>query len=96
MNPELTGNYAIFYNTYYPFLCDCIEHDPDYSYTREHCKDIKELAHKMTIGLVTGAANKDGKAVKLTCKALGIAHTYKAIKEFICTPITKEIPNDTK
>lgn len=90
MNPELTGNYALFYNTYYPYLCDCIEHDPDYIYAKETCKDIKVLAHQIVIGLVSGAASKDGKAVKLTCKKLGIAHTYKAIRAFICTPLNAE------
>lgn len=96
MNPKLTNNYTVFYNTYYPILCDCIQNDSDYSYTKEHCNDIKALAHKMLIGLVTGAANKDGKAIKLTCKALGIPHTYKAIKNFICTPLNVNVQQVAK
>ena len=34
-------------------------------------------------GLATGSSNKDGRAVKATCKRLGIPHTYKAIAAYI-------------
>jgi hypothetical protein len=43
----------------------------------------EQLAQKMTLGLVDGTANKDGSGIKSTCKTLGIAHTYKAIKQFL-------------
>jgi hypothetical protein len=42
-----------------------------------------ELAKKMTDGLRTITAQKDGEAVKRTCKELGIKHTYKAIQAFL-------------
>lgn len=42
-----------------------------------------QLAEKMTNGLLTGTANKDGDGIKRTCKALGIKHTYSAIKLFL-------------
>lgn len=87
MHPELTGNYGVWFNTYLPMLCECITNDPDYAYTKETCRNVHELAHKITLGLVKGSASKDSKAVKLTCKKLGIKHTYKAIQEFICTPL---------
>lgn len=45
----------------------------------------KDLALKMTEGLIAGTANKDGDAIKKTCKQLGIKHTYKAIKEYLNT-----------
>ena len=43
------------------------------------------LARKMTLGLIEGTANKDGEGIKRTCKTLGIAYTYKAIKQFLTT-----------
>lgn len=43
----------------------------------------ESLASKMTNYLKIGAANKDGKGVKNTCKTLGIHYTYKGIKEFL-------------
>ena len=42
-----------------------------------------QLADKMTDGLLTGTAIKDGDGIKRTCKALGIKHTYAAIKLFL-------------
>lgn len=43
---------------------------------------LERLAMRMTDGMLAGTADKDGDAIKATCKALGIKHTYKAIKEF--------------
>ena len=40
------------------------------------------LALKITEGLHTGAANKDGEGVKRACKAMGIKQTYNAIQGF--------------
>lgn len=42
-----------------------------------------ELARKMTLSLDRGSGNKDGKGVKRVCKALGIPHTYKAIRSYL-------------
>lgn len=41
------------------------------------------LATRMTDGLISGAANKDGDGIKRTCKALGIKYTYAAIKNYL-------------
>ena len=41
------------------------------------------MARKMTIGLDTGTADKAGEGIRRTCKALGISHTYKAIRTFL-------------
>ena len=38
---------------------------------------------EMSAAIVTGNFLKDSPTFKLTCKELGIKHTYKAIKEFI-------------
>ena len=41
------------------------------------------LAEKMTHGLATGEANKEGEGIKRTCKALGIKQTYKEIRAYL-------------
>jgi hypothetical protein len=48
-------------------------------------RSIPELALRITNGLVTGGANKDSAPIKRTCKALGIKHTYTAIREYVGT-----------
>jgi hypothetical protein len=41
------------------------------------------LAEKMTQGLIDGTADKDGAAIKSAYKAMGVKHTYKAIREHL-------------
>ena len=48
-------------------------------------ESLRALAEKITSGLPTHGASKDSDAIKLTCKTLGIKHTYKAIQEFLTT-----------
>ena len=43
------------------------------------------LAAKLADGLVTGSASKDGDAIHITCKVLGVKHTYRDIKRFLTT-----------
>lgn len=57
--------------------------DKDYAYAAS-TSTPKELAEKMTGGLIRGSASKDGDGIKRTCKKLGIKHTYKGILEFLC------------
>lgn len=45
--------------------------------------ELSAIAKKIVQGLANGTANKDGKAIKATCKALGINYTYKAIEEYL-------------
>lgn len=61
---------------------DLFNSDPEYAYSAAHITPIG-LATKMTLGLATGGANKDGKAIRRTCQKLGIKHTYKAIHEYL-------------
>lgn len=56
--------------------------DPEYAYSAAHISPA-DLARKMTLGLDCGLANKDGDGIKRVCKALGIPHTYKAIRAFL-------------
>lgn len=57
-------------------------HDPEYAFAAGHTTP-EALATKMTQGLGTGDANKDGAGIRRTCRALGIPHTYKAIRAFL-------------
>lgn len=41
------------------------------------------LAHKMTLGLKTGSASKNGEGVNRACRQCGIKQTYTAIRAFL-------------
>lgn len=58
------------------------ENDPEYAFSASRTMP-RQLAARMTEGLRAGTANKDGKGIKKTCQKLGIAYTYKAIKEYL-------------
>lgn len=72
-------------DTFYETLRKQYEHlfktDPDYAYSASRVTP-NGLALNMTLGLASGSANKDGAGVKNTCRALGIACTYKAIRTY--------------
>jgi hypothetical protein len=55
---------------------------PDYAYAAS-CTTPGALARKMTLGLDSGSANKDGEGIRRTCKILGIPYTYKGIREYL-------------
>ena len=59
--------------------------NPDYAYAASQ-KRPEELAEHMTAGLAKGSANKEGAGIRRTCKALGIAYTYKAIRAYLERP----------
>ena len=61
---------------------DLFANDPDYAYAAARTTP-DALADKMTEGLRTGSANKDGKGIQRACKALGIKYTYTAIKAYL-------------
>lgn len=57
----------------------------DYAYVaRSHTP--QSLAATMTAKLADGSASKHGKGVRMACKAVGIRHTYKAIKSYLNQP----------
>jgi hypothetical protein len=45
--------------------------------------DVPKVAEKMGAAFERGSYNKDGRAVKLMCKRLGISHTYSGINNFL-------------
>lgn len=61
---------------------DLFERDPEYAYVANRMTPAA-LAEKMTHGLEHGTANKDGAGIQRACKAVGIAHTYRAIKAYL-------------
>lgn len=76
----------LFKLTYTVSLLHCMINDEDYAYTLQCHKnyfDTLELAQKMINGIIHGSASNSGKALKLTCKQLGIKSTYKDMKNFL-------------
>lgn len=58
------------------------KNDPKYARVAE--KNLPgDYAGKFIAGLKDGTADKEGSAVKNTCKALGLKHTYKAIRAYL-------------
>ena len=45
--------------------------------------EIEIVFDRMAMAIKQGSFNKDSRAFKLTCKQLGIKHTYRSIREFI-------------
>ena len=52
-------------------------------------ENVPVVVDKMMAALVAGTANKDGQAIKATCKRLGIKYTYKGIKEYFAADTSK-------
>jgi hypothetical protein len=55
-------------------------------YPNEYSWPVSELPNvlqKMCTAIERGSANKDSRAIKATCKVLGIKHTYTAIREYL-------------
>jgi hypothetical protein len=74
---------------------DLFANDPEYACAASRLRTYQrklvaatptELAHKVSVGLATGEANKDGEGIKRACKAVGIKHTYKAIQDYLTAP----------
>jgi hypothetical protein len=55
--------------------------DPEYAYSAQRTTP-QDLARKMTLGLASGSANKDGEGIRNTCRHFKLPHTYKAIRAF--------------
>jgi hypothetical protein len=76
----MTTNQTRFSNAYRAALVAAIS-----AYPEEYRFSVDEaptVADRMLCAVAKGSYNKDGRAFKATCKALGLAHTYKAIDAF--------------
>jgi len=82
------ARYDRFYTMLRGYYAGLFGSDADYARVSTRTTP-DELARKMTASLASGTADKyvtdaaDGKAVKHTCAALGIKHTYKAIRQYL-------------
>jgi len=45
--------------------------------------EVPDVAGRMRAAFIKGSYNKDGMAIKRTCKRLGIKHTYRDINGFL-------------
>lgn len=57
-----------------------IDHPEEYSWPIEN---VPQVATKMLTAILQNNFNKESRAIKATCKLLGIKHTYKAIDAYI-------------
>jgi hypothetical protein len=76
------ANFATFRSHLADAYKDLFANDPKYAYTASVTNPAK-FAHKMSVGLATKGANKDGEGIRRACKAVGIKHTYKAIRDYL-------------
>lgn len=56
------------------------------AYPDEYCYPVSAVpavALKMRAAIERGSYNKDGRAIKATCKALGVKYTYAGIKSYL-------------
>ena len=84
MNYIVGSNQDKFFTEYYKQLEKAIT-----DYPEEYAFPVSQLQtvfDKMRIAIEKGSANKDSRAIKATCKALGIKHTYKAMQEYLKAP----------
>lgn len=82
MNTQNNENIAIWTRIYAEELIDAVlKHPEEYTIAMSEVPGVTE---RMTRALVNGTGNKEGRAIKATCRRLRIAHTYKAIKTYLC------------
>lgn len=72
---------AQFFRVYEEELNKAVRQYPD-DYAFPPSK-VPEVVERMKAAFLRQSYNKDGQAIKATCKQLGIKYTYKAINEFI-------------
>lgn len=80
-------NFKAFFDRYVVELDRCMrEYPEDYGLqirgplSTELCA---RTANNMRTGFQNGTYNNDGRAIRATCKAMGIGSTYKAINAFL-------------
>ncbi|MEN6367754.1 MAG: hypothetical protein ABFC88_13160 [Thermoguttaceae bacterium] len=71
----------VFMATYIPCLREAVTfHPDDYCYRVE---DVPRVANLMRAAIEDGTYSHDGRAMRMTCRILGINHSRKAIAEFL-------------
>ena len=70
-----------FMAVYEPAIREAATNFPnEYFFPASHAPIV---AGKMKNALINNTFNHDGRAIKITCKKLGIKHTVKAINEYL-------------
>lgn len=76
-------NQDFFDTTYYDELERAVREHPDEYMPEMQTKSGLLVAYtKMLAAFDRESYNKDGRAIKATCRKLGIPHTYKAINAY--------------
>lgn len=76
-----SGNLQRFLECYYQNLLKSRKDFPEeYAWSDS---EMSVVWNRMVKAIKGGSFNKDSRSFRLTCKELGIKHTYKAIREFI-------------
>lgn len=75
------GNLQCFLDVYKEELIKSHKENPD-SYAWPF-SELDEVFKRMSAAIERGSFNKDSKAFKSTCKALGIKHTYRDIDAYM-------------
>lgn len=75
------NNFETFMKAYCQNLYDAVrDHREEYCFGLDKVPDV---VAKMKIAFGQRSYNKDSRAVKATCKQLGIKHTYSAINDYL-------------
>jgi hypothetical protein len=74
----MTDNFDKFCSVYRKYLKEFAEKG-EYLWPIDELEDV---ALRMIAAFSRHSFNKNGKAIKATCKELNIKHTYKAIQEY--------------
>jgi hypothetical protein len=83
MNYIVGSNADRFFTEYRKQLENALRDYPqEYAFPASELPNVFE---RMRVAIENGSANKDSRAIKATCKMLGIKHTYTAIREYLAT-----------
>jgi len=71
----------IFMEEYETQLCKAVvEHPDEYMYD---VAEVPAVLGRMRVAIERNSFNKDSRAIRATCKTLGIKHTYQGIRSFL-------------
>lgn len=74
-------NKEVFKDEYTVQLTAAVRDYPqEYAY---NVNTVPDVVRRMMIAIERGSFNKDSRAIKATCRKLGIKPTYKAIAEYM-------------
>lgn len=76
-----SSHHEEFHRVYVQRLTEAVQNHPDeYAWPVEN---VPQVAEKMMGAIVRGTFNKDGYAIRNTCKQLDIPYTYAGIRAYL-------------